>query len=200
MSAAYQSSVEKLCAHTSLIFDSNRTIMVIDNSANCIIWKDKADFDPDTYREFSSEEAQSITTACGEGFSRGIGTFQVGWYDDNNQYHHFSLAGALHIPSSPVNILRICVFSRIIEDYEERGTRIDSSGQESIFSWNHGKFIRSFPHSVSGLPELPVNDEYSKFHRFCNFIERIQPIKQQCYTVNSSCQPTIPYNFGAYLS
>ena len=128
VSVAYQSSVEKLYAHTSLIFDSDTTTMVIDNSANCIIWKDKVDFDPDTYREFSAEEAQSITTACGEGFSRGIETPQVGWYDNNNQYHHFSLAGTLHIPSSPVNILGICVFSRIIEDYEDRGTRIDSSG------------------------------------------------------------------------
>ena len=200
VSAAYQSAVDKLGAHMSLIFDSDTTTMVIDNSANCIIWRDKEDFEPDSYREFSPEEAQGIATACGEGFPKGMGTLRVDWYDDNDRYHHFALAGALHIPSSPVNILGICAFSRIIEDYEERGTRIDSSGQESIFSWNHGKFRRSFPHSDAGLPELPVNDGYSKFHRFCHFVETIQPIKQQCYAVNDGGSGSAPYKIGEILT
>ena len=147
--------------------------MVIDNSANCIIWRDKEDFEHDSYREFSPEEAQGISTARGKGFPKGMGTLCVGWYNDNDRYHHFALAGALHIPFSPVNILGICAFSRIIEDYAERGSRIYSSGQESIFSLNHGKFQRSFPHSDAGLPELTVNDGYFKFHWFCNFVERI---------------------------
>ena len=31
------------------------------------------------------------------------------------------------------------------------------------------------------MPEMIVNDGYSSFHRFCNFIEKINPINQQCY-------------------
>ena len=179
VSSAYQSSVDKLRAHTSLIFDFDTTTMVIDSSANCIIWRDEEDFEPDSYREFSPEEAQGISTVCGEGFPKGMGTLHVGWYDDNDKYHHVALAGALYKPSSPVNILGVYAFSWIIEDYEERDTRIDSSGQKSISSWNHGKFKRPFLHSDTRLPELPVNDGYSKFHRFCIFIERVHPIKQQ---------------------
>ena len=175
--------------------------MVIDNSANYIIWRDKEDFEPDSYQEFSPEEVQGISTACAEGFPKGIGTLRVGWYNDNDKYHHFTLAGALHIPSSLVNILGISAFSRIIGDYEDRGTRIGSSGQESIFSWHCGKFRRSFPHLDAGLPELPVDNGYSKFHLFCNFVEKIQPITKQCYAVNDvGSSLYAPYKIGEILT
>ena len=35
------------------------------------------------------------------------------------------------------------------------------------------------------MPELPVNDGYSSFHRLCNYIESIQPIFKQCYNAHS---------------
>ena len=35
------------------------------------------------------------------------------------------------------------------------------------------------------MPELPVNDGYSKFHKLCNFLDTYQPIHQQCHHVHS---------------
>ena len=35
------------------------------------------------------------------------------------------------------------------------------------------------------MPELPVNDGYSSFHRLCNYLESIQPIFKQCYNAHS---------------
>ena len=97
-------------------------------------------------------------------------------------------------------MLGISAFSKSIGDYDTKGTRINSSGQESIFSWNNNAFQRSFSHSEANMPELPVNDGYTKFYKFCNFIEHIQPISKQCYsafrTVVKNPINDIPYKIG----
>ena len=50
------------------------------------------------------------------------------------------------------------------------------------------------------MPELPLNDGFSPFHRFYNFIDSIQPIKRQCYNVDSPTPSldihSIPYAIG----
>lgn len=32
---------------------------------------------------------------------------------------------------------------------------------------------------------MPVNDGYSKYYKFCNFIDKIQPIDSQCYHLHT---------------
>ena len=80
-----------------------------------------------------------------------------------------------------MNILGISAFSKIIGDYESKGTRINSSGQDSVLTWDHGRYQITFQHSDANMPALPVNDGFSKFHTFCNFVDKINPIKAQCY-------------------
>ena len=93
----------------------------------------------------------------------------------------FILKDAFHIPNSAVNVIGISELSKNIGDFKSKGTRINSSGQDSILTWNNKQYSRSFVHSDSCLPEMSVNDGYSKFYRFCNLIDRIQPVDRQCY-------------------
>jgi len=90
------------------------------------------------------------------------------------------------VPDSPVNILGLSCFSKIMGDYKSKGTRINSSGQDSIFTWDHGKYKRTFVHSDSNMPALPINNGFSTFNKFCNFVESIHPMRNQCYHEQST--------------
>ena len=35
------------------------------------------------------------------------------------------------------------------------------------------------------MQTLPVNDGYSKYHKFCNFVDKICLIQKQCFHVNN---------------
>ena len=131
----------------------------------------------------NTEISPNIDTAAGQGTAIGVGDINISWHDDLGKLHHFVLKDVFHIPDSPVNILGISAFSKIIGDYESKGTRINSSGQDSIFTWNNGRFQRTFEHLDVNMPALPVNTGFLKFHKFCNFVESINPIKAQCYHV-----------------
>ena len=184
----------------SEVFDAYSDTIIVDNSANCVIWRHKRNFVPSTYKKLDPSMTPDISTASGPGYPIAIGNLNIGWYADSGLYHNFVRKDSFHIPSSPVNVLGLSAFSKSIGDYNTSGTRINSSGQESIFSWDNNKFQRSFSHSEANMPELPVNDGYTKFHKFCNFIEHIQPISKQCYsafrTVVTNPIHDIPYKIG----
>ena len=184
----------------SQLFDTDSSTIIVDNSANCIIWNNKSGFDPDSYISLANDLKSGITSATGEGVPVGIGTLVIGWYDDDHKFHNFRLQNAYHVPQSPVNILGLSAFSKIIGDYRIGGTRINSSGKDSVFTWDHGKYTRTFVHSESHMPELPVNDGYSTFHKMCNFIDKFQPIYEQCYHVNAAkrdkYKQVVPYAIG----
>jgi len=165
------------------LFDSDADTVMIDNAANCIVWKSRNAFLDTTYTSLERFQTPMIDTAAGAGNPTGIGQVPISWFDDNGIQHKFILNDVYHIPDSPVNILGISAFSKILGDYEAKGTRINSSSLDSIFTWDHGKFQRTFANSNANMPELEVNGGYSKFHRFCNFVDKIQPIKKQCYHV-----------------
>jgi len=165
----------------SEVFDGNSDTIIVDNSANCVIWRHKRNFDPKTYIKIYPKKFCGVSSAVRNGTPVGVGDLNIGWRDDFGKYHGFVIPKVLHIPTSPVNILGVSAFSQAIGDYEQKGTRINSSGQDSIFSWNNGKFQKTFRHSEANMPEMLVNDGYSSFHKFCNFIDNICPISQQCY-------------------
>ena len=167
-------------------FDVDSDTMVIDNLANCIIWKNKTAFNPSTYVRLDSKKAvAAVNTATGEGLPVGIGDVTVGWYDDDGTYHNYVLKGVFHVPDAPVNILGISSFSKIIGDYQNKGTQKNSSGQDSIFTWDNGRFTRTFVHSVSNMPAMLINDGFSKFFKFCNFIDAHTTHRKQCFQVQS---------------
>ena len=75
-----------------------------------------------------------------------------------------------------VNILGVLAFSEFLGDFEQEGTRINSSGKSSIFSWDNGKYVRHFTHPNSTIPEMTVNDGFSSFHKLCNFVSKVNPL------------------------
>ena len=99
-----------------------------------------------------------------------------------------------------MNILGLSSFSKIVGDYNTGGTRINLSGKDSIFTWDHGQFSRMFSHSESNMPEMPVNDGYSRFYKLCSFLQKYQPVHQQCYHIAKDAyvkyNASIPYNIG----
>ena len=78
--------------------------------------------------KLKNSDSAGIASAVGSGQPAGIGKLRIGWTDDNGKYHQYILDHVYHIPDSPVNILGISAFSKLIGDYETQGTRINSSG------------------------------------------------------------------------
>ena len=64
----------------------------------------------------------------------------------------------------------------VMGDYQTGGTRINSSGEKLVFTWDLGKYTWTFVHSELHMPELPVNDGYFKFHKLCSFLEKFKAI------------------------
>ena len=170
----------------SEVFDGDSDTIIVDNSANCIRWRYKHNFIQNSYVEVDPKTTYGVASAVGSRSPVGIGDLHIGWNDDDGKYHEFMLPQVFHLPDSPVNILGLSSFSKAIGDYQQKGNRINSSEQESIFSWDHGKFTKSFTNSESNMPEMTENDGYAAFHQFCNFLDKIEPISQQCYHTKST--------------
>ena len=169
----------------SEVFDGDSDTIIVDNSANCIVWRHKQNFDPDTYVKLDKKTRCGVSSAVDKGSPIGVGDLHIGWSDDTGKYHKFRIPQVLHIPDSPVNILGLNAFSKAIGDFNQKGTRINSSGNDSIFSWDNEKYQKNFYHPEADMPEMTVNDGYSKFHRFCNFIDSIIPVSQQCFNTKN---------------
>ena len=131
----------------SRMFDTDSNMIIIDISANCILWNDISDSDTNTYIPIENKLNAGITSATGQAVPVGIGTLENGWYDDDRRYHAFKLPNVYHVPNSPVNILGLSSFSKIVGDYNAGGTRINYSRKDSVFTWDHGQFSRTFTHS-----------------------------------------------------
>ena len=54
---------------------------------------------------------------------------------------------------------------------DDSGTWIHTSRYVSIFTWDFGKYSKIIVHPTSRLPQLQVNNGYSKFTSFCTFLE-----------------------------
>ena len=179
----------------SEVFDANAKTAILDNSANCFIWRHCKDFDP-TYVTLNYEDFSNIKTAMGERRPIGVRDVNVGWHDDSGNYHTFLLRGMNHVLHSPVNVIVIPELSCLIGDFDVEGTTITSSGLSSILTWDHGKHTRKFYYGEACIPKIAVNDGYSNFYQFCYFIDDIQPIDTQGYLtacpICRSQQPILP--------
>ena len=89
----------------SEVFDGDFDTIIVDNSANCIIWKHEQNFIQNSYVEIDLKITYGVTSSVGSRSLVGIGDLRIGWNDDDGKYHKFVLPQVLHIPDSPVNIL-----------------------------------------------------------------------------------------------
>ena len=197
--SVYQSLQNESLESRAESFDADSSTIIVDNAANCIIWRDKRNFVPGTYVKLDSSMESGIATAVGSGSPVGIGHLRIGWKDDLGTYREYVIKNVYHVPDSPVNILGISAFSRSLEDYDSKGTRVTSSGKESIFVWDNLQYTKTFSHSEANMPEMTVNEGFSKFHRLCNFLDARCPISAQCYHTykRNPCEDAlVPYNVG----
>lgn len=145
----------------------------MDNAANTHVCRDKSLF----VGELRDSDV-SLDTATGvNGPRMKLGSIKVAWSDDAGVTHDYTLHDVIYNPKSPFNILSVgrlgAQFGKTNADCDDDGTYIKSSANFSTFTWDHGKFTRTFPHSGEGLPEMPVNVGNSCYHSFCSRIKRV---------------------------
>ena len=63
-----------------------------------------------------------------------------------------------------MNILSVTEFANSLND--DKGTGIDTNRTKSRFYWDKGQYERTFLHSSSNLPEMPINEGVSSFSWF----------------------------------
>ena len=141
LTTVFQSIKKNVSNIKSQMFDTDSNTIIVDNSANCILWNKISDFNANTYIPIGNKMNAGITSATGQAVPVGIGTLEIGWYDDDRQYYAFKLPNVYHVPNSPVNILGLSSFSKIVGDYNAGGTRIYSSGEDSVFTWGSWKIL-----------------------------------------------------------
>ena len=59
----FQTSKEITKSEDLHIFDSDSEVIIVDNSENCIIWKDKRNFIPETYVTLSKSTSLTFDTS-----------------------------------------------------------------------------------------------------------------------------------------
>ena len=100
----------------------------------------------------------------------GIGSVRMSWRDDNGDTFDHVLTDVLYFPKSPVRILST---SKLSTEWgptiDEEGTWILSKRSYSIFTWKNGGHTRRITHPAHCLPEMPVNEGFGSFQRFCNY-------------------------------
>ena len=83
-------------------------------------------------------------------------------------------------PDSPVNILSVTKFADQLNDDE--GTGIDTKRNHSVLYWNKKQFQRTVRHPASNLPEMPLNEGWSRFSLFSKLIgQKVCLEKQHCH-------------------
>ena len=109
------------------LFVSDSDTTIVDNSANCIVWKHCKDFIDATHIKIPPDLGIAVNTVHGKGMPVVIGTIQVGWHDDYGKYHNFEFPDGYHMPNSCINALGVAKFSQILGDYQRKGTQINLS-------------------------------------------------------------------------
>ena len=148
--------------NTQISFDTDSTFFVCDNSTTGHICNDVKKFVPGTLHQ----TGRRVTTANGTGPCLQEGTVCIHLLDDDGKRHLFILDKCIYLPDSPVNLLST---RRLAENYlDEDGnpdeeTRIESRYSTHILVRCGGKFKKTFPTPVSGLPELLFDESYNEF-------------------------------------
>ena len=148
-------------------FDTDSIFFVCDNSTTGHICNDFRKFIPGTLRQ----SGRRLTTAHGTGNDKlQEGTVRLRLIDDDDREHIFLLENCIFLPESPVNLLSTRRLAEKFLDADgnpDENTRINSGYSTHVLSWNFGKYKKTFPTPISGLPELLFDKGFNKFQSFC---------------------------------
>ena len=87
------------------LFDTDGDTVIVDNSASCIIWRNRKDFID--YTPINPEDIPvGIETVNRNGMPTGIGTLPISWRDDNGKLHYFEIKDVFDMPDSFRKYLR----------------------------------------------------------------------------------------------
>ena len=90
--------------------------------------------------------------------------------DDNSKRHAFLLENCIYLPESPVSLLSTRRLAEKFLDKDgnpDKDTVINSKYSTHKLTWCFGKYTKTFPTPVSGLPELLFNEGFRAFQSFC---------------------------------
>ena len=95
---------------------------------------------------------------------KGIGT--VKWYgtDDEEKLYTKELNNVIYLTESIVNTLSETALTESMKYYE--GTWVLTKRKYSIFNLDFRRYKKIIAHSENCLPELDIQDGFSKFARF----------------------------------
>jgi len=166
----------------STSFNSDSQSCICDNSANTHIWNCVKDFIPASLVQLSASAASSVVTIGGSDFHpTSIGDLKLTWTDDDGVPYTTILKDVLYFPDSPVNVLSVTAFAAQLDD--DHGTWIKTSRHQSVFTWDNEKFSKTLVHPASNLPQMTVNNGFSVYTSFCNFLEKAIVIPRACKSV-----------------
>ena len=163
------------------LFDTDSSCVVCDNSANCHVCNDRQMFTE--LRDTPLTNTVVATIGDKTSVPTGIGTVKWTWKDHIGKDHTHYSTDVLFFLTSPVNILSITTLADQLND--DNGTGIDTKRRTSRLHWGNHRYERTFLHSSSNLPEMPVNEGASSFAYFTNAWARKVDDNIQC-----TCCPT----------
>ena len=156
-------------------FDSDRSYSIVDNSNNYHTLSEEEMFT----NKIDSTIYNGVATICeNDIIPKWIG--RVSWYctDEDEQLYTDKLNDVLYFPYSPLNILSATALDESIKD--DGVTWVLKTN--SIFTWDFGKYKNITAHSENCLPELDIQDSFSKFS---GFFKKVGSISIN-YTLNFS--------------
>ena len=155
--------------NTQVPFDTDSIFFVCDNSSTGHICNDIRKFIPGTVRN----TARRLTTATGTGPCLQEGTVCVHLMDDDSNRRVFLLENCIYLPDSPVSLLSTRRLAEKFLDSDgnpDEETHIVSRYSTHKLIWCFGKYQKTFPTPVSGLPELLFDEGFGAFQSYCSEI------------------------------
>ena len=155
--------------NTQVPFDTDSIFFVCDNSTTGHICNDISKFIPGSI----CNTDRRLTTANGNSSCVQEGTARIHLTDDNGTRHTFVLDNCIYLPDSPVSLLSTRRLAEKFLDNDgnpDEDTNITSRYSTHVLTWCHGKYQRTFPTPVSGLPELLFDEGFKNFSSYCTEI------------------------------
>ena len=146
--------------------DTDGMAFIMDNSATGAICNERSMF----VGSLEPHKLKLVTAQGTKSHKKHVGTLHVVFTDDDGKEHTYDIPGVVYDPESPHNLLGIPFLAKFFAHENEpidKGTRINSGAEDSVFTWDHGNYTRHFEHPASELPEMRVNEGTTYFSAFC---------------------------------
>jgi hypothetical protein len=164
-------------------FNMESVFFVCDNSTTGHIFNGIHKFIPGSLHQTS----KCLTTANGTGPCLKEGMVHLHLNDNNGMKHIFILDNCLYHPDSPVNLLSTRQLAGKFfdsQDNPDEQTRIESRYSTHVLTWSFGNFKKTFPTSLSGLPELLFDEGFQAYKSFCMQVSSYAMIDEVAHNSN----------------